>query len=108
MQKNIKNVSETEQVLEIILSPEEFGAEYKQELGEAKRSVQIKGFRKGHAPESLIKKLAGPSIETTIAEKMASKYFGFNLIALLKFQMAFSKLSRFLVLSFSKGVTSVI
>ena len=76
MQKNIKNVSETEQVLEIILSPEEFGAEYKQELEEAKRSVQIKGFRKGHAPESLIKKLAGPSIETTIAEKMASKYFG--------------------------------
>jgi trigger factor len=76
LQKNIKNVSETEQVLEIILSPEEFGAEYKQELEEAKRSVQIKGFRKGHAPESLIKKLAGPSIETTIAEKMASKYFG--------------------------------
>ncbi|MFZ4524540.1 MAG: trigger factor [Chlorobium sp.] len=76
MQKNIKNVSETEQVLEIILSPEEFGAEYKQELEEARRSVQIKGFRKGHAPESLIKKLAGPSIETTVAEKMASKYFG--------------------------------
>ncbi len=76
MQKNIKNVSETEQVLEIILSPEEFGAEYKLELEEAKRSVQIKGFRKGHAPESLIKKLAGPSIETTVAEKMASKYFG--------------------------------
>ncbi len=76
MQKNIKNVSETEQVLEIILSQEEFGAEYKQELEEAKRSVQIKGFRKGHAPEGLIKKLAGPSIETTVAEKMASKYFG--------------------------------
>jgi len=76
LQKNIKNVSETEQVLEIILSQEEFGAEYKQELEEAKRSVQIKGFRKGHAPEGLIKKLAGPSIETTVAEKMASKYFG--------------------------------
>ena len=76
MQKNIKNVSETEQVLEIILSREEFGAEYNQELEEAKRNIQIKGFRKGHAPEGLIKKLAGPSIETTIAEKMASKYFG--------------------------------
>ena len=76
MQKNIKNVSETEQVLEIILSREEFGAEYNQELEEAKRSVQIKGFRKGHAPEGLIKKLAGASIETTVAEKMASKYFG--------------------------------
>ena len=76
MQKNIKNVSETEQVLEIILSPEEFGAEYNKELDEAKRNVQIKGFRKGHAPAGLIKKLAGPSIETTVAEKMASKYFG--------------------------------
>ncbi|MCX6178436.1 MAG: trigger factor [Chlorobiales bacterium] len=76
MQKNIKNVSETEQELEIILSAEEFGTEYSQELEEAKRSIQIKGFRKGHAPASLIKKLAGPSIEATIAEKMASKYFG--------------------------------
>ncbi len=76
MQKNIKNVSETEQELEIILSAEEFGAEYNQELEEAKRSIQIKGFRKGHAPASLIKKLAGPSIEVTVAEKMASKYFG--------------------------------
>ncbi len=76
MQKNIKNVSETEQELEIILSGEEFGAEYTQELEEAKRNIQIKGFRKGHAPASLIKKLAGPSIEATIAEKMAAKYFG--------------------------------
>ncbi len=76
MQKNIKNVSETEQELEIILTQEEFGAEYSQELEEAKRNIQIKGFRKGHAPVSLIKKLAGPSIEATVAEKMASKYFG--------------------------------
>ena len=76
MQKNIKNVSETEQELEIILSAEEFGAEYNQELDEAKRNIQIKGFRKGHAPAGLIKKLAGPSIEATVAEKMASKYFG--------------------------------
>ncbi len=50
MQKNIKNVSETEQELEIILSGEEFGAEYTQELEEAKRNIQIKGFRKGHEP----------------------------------------------------------
>jgi len=76
LQKNIKNVSDTEQELEIILSAEEFGPEYSQELEEAQRSVQIKGFRKGHAPAGLIKKLAGPSIETTVAEKMASKYFG--------------------------------
>jgi trigger factor len=76
LQKNIKNVSETEQELEIILSAEEFGTEYNQELEEAKRNIQIKGFRKGHAPAGLIKKLAGPSIEATIAEKMASKYFG--------------------------------
>ncbi len=76
MQKNITNVSETEQEMEIILSTEEFGPEYSQELEEAKRNVQIKGFRKGHAPESLIKKLAGPAIEASVAEKMASKHFG--------------------------------
>jgi trigger factor len=76
LQKNIKNVSETEQEVEIILSAEEFGPEYNQELEEAKRTIQIKGFRKGHAPAGLIKKLAGPSIEATVAEKMASKYFG--------------------------------
>ncbi|MEI7695322.1 MAG: trigger factor [Chlorobium sp.] len=76
MQKIIKNISETEQILEIILSAEEFGTEYNQELEEAKRTIQIKGFRKGHAPASLIKKLAGPSVETSVAEKMASKYFG--------------------------------
>ena len=35
MQKNITNVSETEQELEIILSAEEFGTEYNQELEEA-------------------------------------------------------------------------
>jgi len=76
LQKNIKNVSETEQELEIILSAEEFGSEYNKELEEARRSIQIKGFRAGHAPVGLIKKLAGPSIEATIAEKLASQYFG--------------------------------
>ncbi len=75
MQKIISNISETEQILEITLTAEEFGAEYNQELEEARKSIQIKGFRKGHAPVSLVKKLAGPSIETTVAEKMASKYF---------------------------------
>ena len=75
MQKIISTINETEQSLEIILSAEEFGTEYNQEFEEAKRSIQIKGFRKGHAPASLIKKLAGPSIETGVAEKMASKYF---------------------------------
>ncbi len=75
MQKIISNSNETEQILEITLTAEEFGAEYNQELEEARRNIQIKGFRKGHAPVSLVKKLAGPSIETTVAEKMASKYF---------------------------------
>jgi len=75
LQQNIKNISETEQELEIIFSAEEFAPEYDKELTEAKKSIQIKGFRKGHAPLSLIKKLAGPSIEATIAEKMASEHF---------------------------------
>ncbi|MBM3163288.1 MAG: trigger factor [Chlorobi bacterium] len=75
MQKNITKISDTEQELEIILSSEEFGTEYDQELEEAKRTVQIKGFRKGHVPAGMLKKLVGPAIEASIAEKMASKHF---------------------------------
>jgi len=75
LQKNITKISDTEQQLEIILAAEEFGTEYDQELEEAKRTVQIKGFRKGHVPAGMLKKLVGPAIEASIAEKMASKHF---------------------------------
>ncbi|ABB23160.1 trigger factor [Pelodictyon luteolum DSM 273] len=76
LQKNIKNISETEQELEIIFTSDEFANDYEQELEEAKKTVQLKGFRKGHAPAGLIRKLAGPAIEASIAEKLASKHFG--------------------------------
>ncbi len=76
MQHTIKNVSETEQQLEIILSAEEFNPEVELEIQDAKKNIQIKGFRKGHVPVGLIKKLMGPAIEASVAEKLASKYFG--------------------------------
>jgi trigger factor len=75
LQKNITIVSETEQELEIILTAEEFQPEYDLELEEARKSVRIKGFRQGHAPVGMIKHMIGPSIEATVAEKMASKNF---------------------------------
>jgi trigger factor len=76
LQKNIRNVSDIEQELEIILTAEEFKPELEQEFEEARRSVKIKGFRQGHVPAGMIKRLVGPSIEATVAEKMASKHFG--------------------------------
>jgi len=75
LQKNITNVSETEQKLEIILTAEEYQPEYDLELEEARRSVKIKGFRQGHVPVGMIKRMIGPSIEAGVAEKMASKHF---------------------------------
>jgi trigger factor len=75
LQKNIRNVSDIEQELEIVLTGEEFKPELEQELEEARRSVRIKGFRQGHVPASMLKRLIGPSIEATVAEKMASKHF---------------------------------
>ncbi|NTU57352.1 MAG: trigger factor [Chlorobiaceae bacterium] len=75
MQKNIRNVSDTEQELEIILTAEEFTPELDLELEEARRSVKIKGFRQGHVPAGMLKRFVGPSIEATVAEKMASKHF---------------------------------
>lgn len=75
MQKNITNVSDTEQQLEIILTAEEYQPEYDQQLEEARRSVKIKGFRQGHVPVGMLKKMIGPSLEAEVAEKMASKHF---------------------------------
>ena len=75
MQKNINNVSDTEQKLEIILSAEEFAPEMDRETESARKNIQIKGFRKGHVPVAMIKKVMGPAIEASVAEKLASKYF---------------------------------
>ena len=75
MQKNITNVSDTEQKLEIILSAEEFTPETDREIESARKNIEIKGFRKGHVPVAMIKKLMGSAIEATVAEKLASKYF---------------------------------
>ncbi len=75
MQKNITNVSDTEQKLEIILSAEEFTPETDREIESARKNIQLKGFRKGHVPVGMIKKVMGPAIEAAVAEKLASKYF---------------------------------
>jgi trigger factor len=75
LQKNIRNISDTEQVLEIILTADEFKPEFDKELEEARRSVKIKGFRQGHVPVGMLKRMVGPSIEASVAEKMASKHF---------------------------------
>ncbi|MBL6957226.1 MAG: trigger factor [Chlorobium phaeobacteroides] len=75
MQKNINNVSDTEQKLEITLSAEEFTPEIDLEVENARKTIQIKGFRKGHVPAGMIKKVMGPAIEASVAEKLASKYF---------------------------------
>jgi trigger factor len=75
LQKNIRNVSDTEQELEIILAAEEYGSEIEQELEEARRTLKVKGFRTGHVPVGMVKKLVGPGIEASVAEKMASKHF---------------------------------
>ncbi len=75
MQNTITNVSDTEQKLEIVLSADEFRPETDSELENARKNLEIKGFRKGHAPLGMIRKLMGPSIEAGVAEKLASKYF---------------------------------
>ena len=75
MQQNIRNVSDIEQVLEIVLTGDEFKKELEQEFEEARRNVKLKGFRQGHVPTGMIRRFVGPSIEASVAEKMASKHF---------------------------------
>ncbi len=76
MQKHIHNVSETEQKLEIVLTAEEFKPELDLETENTRQNIQLKGFRKGRVPAGMVKKLVGPAIEATVAERLASKYFG--------------------------------
>ena len=75
MQKHIHNVSETKQKLEIVLTAEEFKPELDLEAENTRQNIQLKGFRKGRVPAGMVKKLVGPAIEATVAEKLASKHF---------------------------------
>jgi trigger factor len=70
---NVKNESENE--IEFVLTYDEIKEDLEVEIAKQIKKIEIKGFRKGKAPESVVKKIYGDSLEYSAAEKVANNRF---------------------------------
>ncbi len=75
MKSQIKSISDTEQELELCLETSEFQPELDKQYRDAQKKANLKGFRQGKAPISIIKRLLGGQIQTQVVEKLASENF---------------------------------
>ncbi|ACF13516.1 trigger factor domain [Chloroherpeton thalassium ATCC 35110] len=75
MESKFKQLSDTEQELEISFSPDEFQPELDKQYKLAQAKAHLKGFRKGKAPLQMIKKMLGRDIQYQVVEELAGKNF---------------------------------
>lgn len=75
MDSKFKQLSDTEQELEISFSPDEFQPELDKQYKKAQANAHLKGFRKGKAPLQMIKKMLGRDIQYQMVEELAGKNF---------------------------------
>lgn len=62
--------------LELTLEPQDYSGKFKEEIKKLRNKAQIKGFRKGMTPDSVIKKMYGKSILLdTLNETLQDKLF---------------------------------
>ncbi len=66
------NVDKLNAVLSIKLTPADYQAEYDSALKNARKSIDMPGFRAGHVPMGLVKKKYGPSILAEQLNKVLS------------------------------------
>ncbi|MGH8012360.1 MAG: trigger factor, partial [Candidatus Binataceae bacterium] len=76
MNVNIENTSELGRKLTIELQPDEINRELDRAYGELKRSVQLKGFRPGHAPRHLLERFFGDQVRGDVIQKLIKEYTG--------------------------------
>ena len=60
---------------EFVLKASELEKEVNEKLEQERPNVQMKGFRKGKVPESIVKKNIGPSVEAHFAEDSINTYY---------------------------------
>lgn len=75
MEVSLKTVTECDQEIAISLSPEELVAHFEAAYKKVAPTVEIKGFRKGKVPLSLIKKYYGESVEADALDEIANESF---------------------------------
>ena len=75
METNLKEINSYTRQLDITIAWELIQDEYEKEFSRARSSFSMKGFRKGKAPEQIVKKNLGPSIEAHFAEDSINTYY---------------------------------
>ena len=76
MNVNIETPSALRRKLTIELEPGEINSELDRTYNELRRSVQMRGFRPGHAPRSLLERFFGDQVRGDVIQKLIKEYTG--------------------------------
>ena len=74
MQVNIETPSTLRRKLTIDVEPDEIKRELDRAYNELKRSVVLKGFRAGHAPQKLLERFFGDQVRGDVIQKLVKDY----------------------------------
>ena len=75
MEATFKTITDCDQEVAISLTPEELAPHFEAAYKKVAPSIEIKGFRKGKVPISLIKKYYGDSVEADALDEIANETF---------------------------------
>ncbi|MCC6753718.1 MAG: hypothetical protein IT266_07005 [Saprospiraceae bacterium] len=69
----LEPIGEQHFYLKVTIEPEDYEPQVKQELHKIRKNANLKGFRPGTAPESMIRKLYGEEVKADQLQKLLSK-----------------------------------
>ena len=75
MESNVKELSASENEIEISLKFDDVKTDIEAEVKKQTKNIQVPGFRKGKVPKNILKKRFGDSLEFEASEKIANKHF---------------------------------
>lgn len=75
MESTLRETSGVRRELDLVLSQDDLSPYYDRAYRRAQERVQIKGFRKGKTPLSLIRKLYGEQLESEVVESVVQEEF---------------------------------
>ena len=75
MESNVKEISASENEIEISLKFDDVKNDIEAEVKKQTKNIQLPGFRKGKVPKNILKKRFGNSLEFEASEKIANKHF---------------------------------